>query len=28
MVEAIKEQQTQIHSLTLEIEKLKESKGL
>ena len=28
MVEAIKEQQTQIHSLTLEIEKLKEPKGL
>jgi hypothetical protein len=28
LVEAIKEQQTQIHSLTLEIEKLKESKGL
>ena len=28
MVEAIKEQQTQIHSLTIEIEKLKESKGL
>jgi hypothetical protein len=28
MVEAIKEQQTQIHSLTIEIEKLKEAKGL
>ena len=28
LVEAIKEQQTQIHSLTIEIEKLKESKGL
>jgi hypothetical protein len=28
LVEAIKEQQTQIHSLTLEIEKLKELKGL
>jgi hypothetical protein len=28
MVEAIKEQQTQIHSLTIEIEKLKEVKGL
>ena len=28
MVEAMKEQQTQIHSLTLEIEKLKEQKGL
>ena len=28
LIEGIKEQQTQIHSLTLEIEKLKESKGL
>ena len=28
LIQAIKEQQTQIHSLTLEIEKLKESKGL
>ena len=28
LIEAIKEQQTQIHSLTLEIEKLKEQKGL
>jgi len=28
LVEAVKEQQTQIHSLTLEIQKLKESKGL
>jgi hypothetical protein len=28
LIEGIKEQQTQIHSLTIEIEKLKESKGL
>ncbi len=28
LIEGIKEQQTQIHNLTLEIEKLKESKGL
>jgi hypothetical protein len=28
LIEGIKEQQTQIHSLTLEIEKLKEQKGL
>jgi hypothetical protein len=28
LIEGIKEQQTQIHNLTLEVEKLKESKGL
>jgi hypothetical protein len=28
LIEGIKEQQTQIHSLTIEIEKLKEAKGL